>query len=131
MVTSPAQKTEDEITAYSTPEKVKNVLPDKIPEDKGNKVYIITFIFGIGALMPWNTILSAFDYFALEMEGYSPLTVYPFAVNSLVVVSQILMVLYGSDVSFNMRLIPTFLILAAVMIVMPFLASMSPAASFW
>lgn len=41
------------------------------------------------------------------------------------------MVMYGSNVTFNMRLIPTFLILAVVMICLPFLASLNPGSAFW
>lgn len=69
LMASPTSKTtaDEENSDYNTP---KRVLPNKIPEDTGNKVYIITFIFGIGALMPWNTILSAFDYFYIQMVGY-------------------------------------------------------------
>lgn len=55
----------------------------------------VFFIWGIGILLPWNTVLSAFDFFASEMTGYQPAFVYPFAVNVLTIVTQVLMLFHG------------------------------------
>lgn len=33
------------------------------PKDEKNIAYIIFLIFGIGALLPWNAVLSAMPYF--------------------------------------------------------------------
>lgn len=35
----------------------------KEPEDKGNIGYWLMLLFGIGALLPWNAILTALDFF--------------------------------------------------------------------
>ena len=35
----------------------------KEPEDKGGVAYLLMLLFGIGALLPWNAILTALDFF--------------------------------------------------------------------
>jgi len=59
------------------------------PKDTGNVVWWIFLLWGIGVLLPWNAVLSTFDYFEYETKGYSlsPSFVFPFAVNGLAVVS--------------------------------------------
>lgn len=34
-----------------------------LPEDKYGLVYMIMALFGVGALLPWNSILTALDFF--------------------------------------------------------------------
>jgi hypothetical protein len=58
-------------------------IDDPEPEDKYNMVYYIFFLWGIGILLPWNAVLTCFDFFNDEMPGYKPSFVYPFAVNGL------------------------------------------------
>ncbi|XP_066914502.1 equilibrative nucleoside transporter 1-like [Clytia hemisphaerica] len=38
------------------------------PEDKGNVIYIIFFIQGIGMLLPWNFFITAKSYFSYKFE---------------------------------------------------------------
>ena len=66
--------------------------PNPDPVDEGNKVWWTFFMWGIGVLLPWNAILSVFDYFAYEMKGFKPTFVYPFAVNCFLALSQIYMI---------------------------------------
>ncbi len=40
------------------------------PEDKGNVAYYLMLLFGVGALLPWNAILTALDFF-IEHVQYS------------------------------------------------------------
>jgi len=77
------------------------------PEDKNNCAYKIILMFGIGFLLPWQCMLSSLDYlmievralsmitFVLQMQGYSPSTVYPFAVKGLLVLSELWVIVYG------------------------------------
>ena len=37
---------------------------NKIPEDKGNAVWLIFLLYGIGVLLPFNVIMSCLDYYA-------------------------------------------------------------------
>jgi hypothetical protein len=38
------------------------------PEDKGNVAYYFMLLFGIGALLPWNAILTALDFFSEKVK---------------------------------------------------------------
>lgn len=57
------------------------------PEDKGNVVARVFLLWGIGVLLPWNAVLTMFDFFGAEMKddvhNYNPSFVYPFGVNGL------------------------------------------------
>ena len=50
-------------------------------------------------LLPWNAVLTCFDFFSDEMPGYNPSFVYPFAVNGLNAFAQILLIVYGWKIS--------------------------------
>jgi len=54
---------------------------------------MIMLLWGFGILLPWNAVLSAFDYFEDEMPGYQPSFVWPFVVNGLQIVTQVYMIL--------------------------------------
>ena len=43
-------------------------------EDKGNKVYIIFLLYGIGVLLPWNVILSCLDFMSDKVSFLSHLS---------------------------------------------------------
>ena len=69
------------------------------------------------------------------MDGYSlkPVTIYPFAVNGLLAVSQIIMILIGHKFS-NKFKVPTMYITGAILVLsLPFLTHYIPsvAAKFW
>ena len=74
------------------------------PEDVSNKVLKVFFIWGVGVLLPWNAILSVFDYLSYEMPGFEPTFIYPFAVNCFLALSQIYMILQGHKFSTRMKI---------------------------
>ena len=37
---------------------------EEVPEDQGGKVNFIFLLWGIGGLLPWNAVLSCFDFFS-------------------------------------------------------------------
>ena len=41
----------------------KNTEENKIPEDKGNAIWLIFLLYGIGVLLPFNVIMSCLDYY--------------------------------------------------------------------
>ena len=44
------------------------------PEDKHNLIYIIFFLYGIGILLPFNAVTTAFDFFIDKVSSsYLPL----------------------------------------------------------
>jgi hypothetical protein len=40
------------------------------PEDKGGIAYLLMVLFGIGALLPWNAILTALDFFGEKVSHF-------------------------------------------------------------
>ena len=55
--TSPMKKMEIKILEPSDIPRIEE------PEDKGNVAYYLMILFGIGALLPWNAVLTALDFF--------------------------------------------------------------------
>ena len=66
----------DTDTDQSTPLRIPdgtNLSHDDIPkleepEDKGNVAYYLMLLFGVGALFPWNAILTALDFFGEKLR---------------------------------------------------------------
>ena len=43
--------------------------PDEnIPEDKGNAMYFVFFLYGFGILLPFNAVTTAFDFFIAKVS---------------------------------------------------------------
>ena len=105
------------------------------PEDKNGIVYYIFLLWGIGVLLPWNSVLSTFDFFDYEMDGYTliPSFVYPFAVNGLATVTQVVVLIHGHKVSEQVKVQVCFVIEAIIMLILPLLAHIitSTSGSFW
>lgn len=40
----------------------------KEPEDKNNIAYLLIMLFGLGALLPWNSICTALDFFSKKVK---------------------------------------------------------------
>jgi hypothetical protein len=67
------------------------------------------------------------------MEGYQPVFVYPFAVNGLLSVTQVIMIVYGHRLSNRFKVQVGFFVAALLTISLPFLAHMNedPGSAFW
>jgi len=65
------------------------------------------------------------------LPGYSPQTIYPFAVNALLVGSQIWNIVYGGKYSFTLRIAGTFFAMGIILVLIPLLAHIGGAAGFW
>lgn len=83
--------------------------------------------------MCWNAVLNIFDFFSHEMPGYEPATVYPFAANGLIILSNILLIIYGNRYSDRVKIQFGFIIIAILMMFVPFLAHYitSPSGAFY
>ena len=63
-MTSPAKNASDIEIEYSEQRAVEEI---KEPVDKGHVTYMIFLLFGVGALLPWNAILCALDFFSTKV----------------------------------------------------------------
>ena len=43
----------------------------RAPEDKNNMIYLIFHLYGVGILLPWNAVLTAFDFFEAKVSDSS------------------------------------------------------------
>jgi equilibrative nucleoside transporter 1/2/3 len=109
------------MTAAVSPLLSRKLHDEPEPEDNGNVVYWIFLLWGIGILLPWNAVLTCFDFFSDEMPGYKPAFVYPFAVNGLNSFFQFLIVLQGHKVSDRVKVQMTFFCLGILIVILPLL----------
>jgi hypothetical protein len=65
------------------------------------------------------------------MPDQSPSQMFPFAVNALITVVQIFWMIKGQNVFYTARLVPSFLITALVMVLLPFIALLPQPINFW
>lgn len=98
------------------------------PVDKGNMVNIIFLLWGIGVLLPWNAVLTCFDFLSAEMKGYQPSFIYPFAVNGLNAFSQIVVILYGHKISNRVKIQFAFYAACVIILALPLMAHFLPTA---
>lgn len=125
----------------STKEKNENSLltsnssyqKEKEPEDKNNSAYYLMILFGVGALLPWNAILTALDFFneKVSSAGYRPDFVFGFAVNGIQVFTSIANMIYGHRVSYVIRICGGFFMITILMVVLPFVTNALDAEGAW
>ena len=69
-----SQQSEEEVTTddgeYSISDHL--VLPSTAPKDQFFLVYIALFLVGMGVLFPWNSLVSAMDYFLFLYRPFNP-----------------------------------------------------------
>jgi hypothetical protein len=125
--------TASDLLLNNTPSATSLMSEIEAPEDKGGKVNIIFFFWGIGTLLPWNAVLSCFDFFSTEMDGFKPAFIYPFAVNGFLAVTQIYMIVQGYKYTDRFKVQYAFYVGSVLIFSLPLLAHFlgSPAASFW
>jgi len=140
MLSNSMQNTIDASVSVSTPNNrnVSPLIPSKIehvfePEDKGGVVNVIMLMWGFGVLLPWNAVLTMFDFLSDEMPGYQPAFVYPFAVNGLNAVTQLVVIIYGHKLSNRFKIQYMFAGAGMIMLALPIAARFlpSPASKFY
>ena len=65
------------------------------------------------------------------MTGYQPASTYPFAVNILLFMMQIVTVIWGSKISFSSRLIVSFTGMGVYLIAVPFFANVGGSFAYY
>jgi len=85
-------------------------------------IYFVFLLYGIGTLLPWNSVLTSFDYFDDKMPAYSVIFVFPAAINCLTCVVMFFVVLFGRKIHLNIRIGVCFLVTAGITIFLPFAA---------
>ena len=65
------------------------------------------------------------------MPGYFPASTYPFAINSCLGVMQIILVIYGQNLSNTTKLVPSFILTGVIMLILPYLANIGGSTAYW
>jgi len=60
---------------------------------------IVFLIWGIGILLPWNAVLTTYDFFEFRMDGFNPSFTYGFAVNGVLFVMQFIIIIFFQGLS--------------------------------
>jgi len=104
--------------------RTSSVLSDGSPADKHDKCYYILVLVGTGLLLPWNAVLTAFDYFATTYGSWTNLSV-PLLNQAANLVFMLLMVKYGAQFSFTRRIVGTLMIYVVCLVAIPILSLMA------
>jgi equilibrative nucleoside transporter 1/2/3 len=94
--------------------------------DRYMLVYVILCFLGAGILWPYNTLVSVPDYFDNLFPDAKLEFLIPAVLNYPALVLLLVMVKYGSKVSFRMRIMSCFVVFAIVAVAIPFFASIMP-----
>ena len=94
--------------------------------------YWCFLMLGVGILFPWNCFLTASTYFAGIYTGFAFEFAISLAYNYPNLVVLLLSVKYGPSFSFTSRIVSTFSIVVAVLVIVPISVSfMSKSISLW
>ena len=104
---------------------------DGRPEDRGKAVRLTFLLYGIGVLLPFSVVLSCLDFYALRMPEYPVGNIWPFVINGPQWTTQVLLVVYGANVTHSMRIIPGFSALAMCLVIIPILCNIGGATGFY
>jgi len=98
-----------------------SILSDGTPADKHDKAYYVLVLVGTGLLLPWNAVLTAFDYFSETYGAWTNLSV-PLLNQAANLAFMLLMVKYGARFSFTRRIVSTLLIYIICLLAIPCLS---------
>jgi len=98
-----------------------SILSDGSPADKNSKAYYVLVLVGTGLLLPWNAVLTAFDYFSTTYGSWTNLSV-PLLNQAANLAFMLLMVKYGSKFSFTRRIVSTLMIYIVCLLAIPCLS---------
>jgi len=87
-------------------------------KDLGLKVEIL--LQGVGVLISWNAILTGLDWFNTKFPDYNTNAVLPFLNFTPYIIFQPLTILYGNKFGFNIRIVLPYVVMAAVLAMIPF-----------
>lgn len=91
------------------------------PEDKYSLVYYIFILLGIGALLPWNAVLTALDFFAINFPSYNPYFVFGLTLNAPNFAFNILTIFVARYLPLKLRFMVSLVIIFAIIFIMPFI----------
>ncbi|CAI2361264.1 unnamed protein product [Moneuplotes crassus] len=101
------------------------------PKDKGNLVYYLFILFGIGALLPWNAVLTAIDFFYQSFPGHDPGFVFALTLNGPNFIFNFVNIFIVKYVSLKVRLCISLICIFALTWAMPLIANFMGTSTGW
>jgi len=89
------------------------------PRDKHFSTYSILVLLGCGFLFPYNSFITAVDYFSDLYPTYDVEFAFPAVYTISLLATMVLMVKWGRSYSFSTRIVGSFVCFLAVMIAVP------------
>ena len=102
--------------------KGKSSMAIKEPEDKYNIVSYIFILLGIGVLLPWNAVLTALDFFAMNYSDYDPYFVFGLTLNAPAFAFNFVGIFAPKYISLKIRMLVSIFTILSLQVVMPFVA---------
>lgn len=66
----------------------------QMAEDSNNRIYWVSFVYGLAMMAPWNAVLSTLDFFEAATPNYPISFVVTFAINGVMVVVVLFCIAY-------------------------------------
>jgi hypothetical protein len=101
------------------------------PQDKYNLVYYIFVLFGIGALLPWNAVLTGLDFFIQNFEHHNPAFTFGLTLNAPNFAFNFVGIFLARYISLGLRLIVGLIFILVITIAMPIITNYLPESSGW
>merc|ERR1712216_293597 len=98
-----------------------SVLSDGSPRDTRDRCWWILTLIGTGLLLPWNAVLTAFDYFSDTYGSWTNLSV-PLLNQAANLVFMLITIKYGNKFSFTRRIVGTLFVYIICLVAIPCLS---------
>jgi len=100
-----------------------------VPEDKGDRILMTSFIYGIAMLAPWNAVLSTMPFYIFELPGSNIDVVIAFAMNGIMIFIVVVCVIFANSAA--NRFIKINLILLIIALLMVFVPIIVSSTGYW
>ncbi|KAG2394231.1 hypothetical protein C9374_003995 [Naegleria lovaniensis] len=110
----------DALSSKSSCNNEISILVAKIPNDKLNLLYWIFVLQGAGVLFPWNSFISAPDYFN-RLYGDSAMMYFSVAYSVPNLLGLLAMIQFGNRISHGWKVIPAYVLTLLILICVPLL----------
>ena len=101
------------------------------PLDAYNITYVAFLFFGIGSLLPWNSVLTAIDFFQNRLTDYRPEFVFALVLNTPSFSFAFLNIFLSKSISLSVRLIVSFVGILLITIALPLVTELLPQPTAW
>jgi len=98
------------------------------PNDRLYGVWLVVLVVGAGVLYPYNALITAADYFKLEFPGKDMEYLIVWLIMVPALFFMVFMLRYGEHLSFTFRIFFSFVLLALLILAVPFVCDMEDVA---